>query len=100
VSYKYIKSGSIGRSIPGKNVQNELIIILDGSLRLIFGHGSGSGGGGGPGLSGADKSFGDIKCTQSGEKSAVFKVGSYILLLVMRNVYFSIFIILTHFSFP
>lgn len=75
VAYKYIKNGSIGRTIPGKKMQNELIVILDGSLRLVYGQNSAAGGvSGGSGSS----TFGDIKCTQSGQKSAIFKVKSII----------------------
>lgn len=93
-AYKYIKNGSIGRSVPGKKMQNELIVILDGSLRLLYGQGSVGGpstkSNNIPSAGGADSNettpsstFGDIKCTQSGEKSATFKVNGVQCLLCL-----------------
>lgn len=78
VAYKYIKNGSIGRSIPGKKMQNELIVILDGSIRLVYGQGNAVEQSNKSNNNSIDSTtsstFGDIKCTQSGEKSAIFKV--------------------------
>lgn len=77
-SYKYIKSGNIGRTIPAKKMEQELIIILDGSLRLLFGHrGTATDIGdvsASSDIDSCDKSFGDITCAKTGEKSATFKV--------------------------
>mmetsp|Transcript_20064 Transcript_20064/g.33806 ORF Transcript_20064/g.33806 Transcript_20064/m.33806 type:complete len:436 (+) Transcript_20064:508-1815(+) len=87
VSYKYIKSGSIGRTIPAKKMEQELIVILDGSLRLIFGHR-----GANPDAStgtnahssgdSSEHSFGEITCTKGGEKSATFKIPQFPLSII------------------
>jgi hypothetical protein len=71
VSYKYIKHGSIGRSISAKQKDSEVIIILDGGVRVVFGnkisHANGHN-------SSNEKVVANIRCAHAGEKSAYFKV--------------------------
>ena len=73
ISFKYIKNGNIGRSLSGKKVQNEVLIVLDGSLRLIFGNSSKVGARCFH-LTSDFNNFGDIKCSRPGEGSTTFKV--------------------------
>lgn len=72
MSFKYIKNGSIGRSISGVQMENELVIVLDGSVRVVFGHNKGQGA--------------EIRCTQPGQKSATFKVVAVCLLSMCHSL--------------
>lgn len=66
IAYRYIKHGSIGRSVSVKRKDNDLLIVLDGSLRVIVGHNLCT----------------DVKCVQSGQKSAAFKIQQFPLSLI------------------
>lgn len=69
-SFRYIKHGNIGRRVPSRQQQSDVLLVLDGGLRVLLGE------------QGGQDVAGSVRCARVGERSATFQIQQFPLTIL------------------